>query len=351
MLPGKGFYLDQDLKALGITRPEKLPHVFERSNVQRLVEALKDERAAITTYAQIVSQRAAGFRQTAFFPQRDALSNFAASWCQMFNYSVATPTYDGTFNTYPGGSALDNTNVGSLGYKSISNPVGGNKKYIISVGTQMGSTVATDGWGTAILVDLLVAASSIPLDTTSLTNVNTTALPRYTSGAGVMVTFTCGQTALSSVDSLMTIGYTNQAGAGSRSNAVGRLFGSTTAAMRSGLLYPMTVAGADATPNLPPFCTLQKGDYGVQSLDTLTMGASGTAASKIQVMLYYPLVWLVGHAQNNNFFDWDLYNMAAPLVEWTSTGGGNLGCLNFIVEQNTNNNTGFMIGAIDTVEG
>src|SRR6266487_2217033 len=58
VLPGRGIYLDHDLKSLGINRP--IPGVFERSRFHRLMDRLNDERGAITTYDGIVSGRANG---------------------------------------------------------------------------------------------------------------------------------------------------------------------------------------------------------------------------------------------------------------------------------------------------
>ena len=59
VLPGKGIYIDADLKALGINR--HIPGVYERSRVRRLFDRLRyDERGAITTYDGIINARANG---------------------------------------------------------------------------------------------------------------------------------------------------------------------------------------------------------------------------------------------------------------------------------------------------
>src|SRR6266542_3751999 len=59
VLPGKGIYVDADLKNFGITK--HIPGVYERSSFRRLFDRVHyDQRGAITTYDGIINARANG---------------------------------------------------------------------------------------------------------------------------------------------------------------------------------------------------------------------------------------------------------------------------------------------------
>src|SRR3954464_13786466 len=53
LLPGKGLYLNSDLKSVGITK--SVPYVFEKTPVMRLAEKFKSERGAIAAAAVVAA--------------------------------------------------------------------------------------------------------------------------------------------------------------------------------------------------------------------------------------------------------------------------------------------------------
>ncbi len=207
MLPGKGLKLHADLKDLGITKP--IPGIYQDTLTRRLLDLLGDERGAITTYDGIIAARCGGNGQdvTMFKP---STTTVAAAWHSLAGVAGGLPdalTYTGL----PGGAVMTRANAGawSLG---MSNPGGSNKKYLLTLGW---SAVQQINW--LILADVLVAASGLSCNSSgSPYTVNTTALTRYTSGAGVMITFEVTTQLSATADNINVSSYTNQGGTGSR---------------------------------------------------------------------------------------------------------------------------------------
>jgi len=133
-----------------------------------------------------------------------------------------------------------------------------------------------------MLVDTLLAASSINANTTSNT-VNTTALTRYTTGAGVLATMEV-TTALGTTASNVTMTYTDQDNLSQTTTATAM----TTSAI-AGRLQPAEVG---------PFMRLAAGDTGVRSVQTIAFSAAMGAGSALNLYLYYPLHFLPGIASN-----------------------------------------------------
>lgn len=134
------------------------------------------------------------------------------------------------------------------------------------------------GPGVFWVMDRLVGVGGLDLSITTAQTVNSTALPRYTSGAGVMV-FAMASVAVGATNSpvMRLSSYTNQDGTSSR-------------------------AGPDFswTPNITtdigsvmgPF-PLQDNDIGVRSVETITLSTASTnAASRFEIYLMYPLAMI-----------------------------------------------------------
>jgi hypothetical protein len=239
MLPGRGLYLGLDLKSLGITRP--LPYVYERSPLMRAAEAIDTygvlrgrvfdaERlavrfldglrivsgrlvpaCAITTYDGIIAARAGGLGQDVV-GIKGSITTVASAWSSLFR-ATGLPGV-GTYSNIPGGAAPNRTNAGALSL-GLSNPTGANKKYLLTLGVGLGNNTF---W--TMLVDLLVAAGNILATTAAAQTVNTTALTRYTDGAGVMITFEVTTLLSATAHNITVNSYTDQAGnAGHTSSA------------------------------------------------------------------------------------------------------------------------------------
>ncbi|MGH8591143.1 MAG: hypothetical protein ACREXX_18045, partial [Gammaproteobacteria bacterium] len=117
------------------------------------------------------------------------------------------------------------------------------------------STIAA---GTFFAVDRLLDYATISCTSTSLQTLdNTVTLPRYTTGAGVMLFFEV-TTSLGATSQTVTITYTNQAGTASRVTT----------------LSPVVSSAAARVPQLGFFVPLADGDTGVRSVQSCQFGGS-----------------------------------------------------------------------------
>jgi hypothetical protein len=107
---------------------------------------------------------------------------------------------------------------------------------------------------------------------TQTTNLPTAALTRYTSGAGVFAAIEISSSGIGSTQTTGTISYTNQAGTAGQTGRFGTI-GSTTHRFY--------------------FCTLDSGDTGVRSVESVTLVTSTGTAGNFGVTLYRPLAFFV----------------------------------------------------------
>lgn len=107
--------------------------------------------------------------------------------------------------------------------------------------------------------------------TTQTTNLPTAALTRYTSGVGVIAALEV-YSGLGTVDTTMTVSYTNQAGTAGRSS-------------------PIFVANTPGTAAFIPV-PLIGNDTGVKSVESVALTPSTTAAGNFGVTLFKPLLWI-----------------------------------------------------------
>ena len=308
VLDGKGLLVGCDLKALGITKP--IPHVYEKSLFSRLRDTLHDDRAAITTYDGIIAARASG-QAYDMMVSKLTTTTVANQWSSIFR-AGGVPAGVGTYANIPGGAALDCTNAGALNL-GMPNISGSNLEYLLTFGA-----ISIQQINMFLLVDLLVAAGNILATVNTSQTVNSTALTRYTSGAGVYMTFDV-TTALGSTASNLTATYTNQAGAGSKSTGAQALNASAIVQR----LQPVV---------LGPQISLAAGDYGVQSVQSVVMSAANSAGV-LAVNLYKPLVFMPGIVAAI-YAERDSTTTVDGLVQ-IATAAGVCGCLAAYVLTNT----------------
>lgn len=322
ILPGRGVYLDVDAAALGLRALP--PHVFTRSPIKKLISAFADPDAgdvraeqaairvfetlrpvggaAISTYDGIISARANG-KANDVVVGKTGQSTSSEEWESLF-LGAGNPSA-GSYADIPGGDALDRSNAGawSLG---LSNPSGGDKKYLLTFGFTSENVIDM-----LALVDLLVAAGGILATTATTQTVDTATLTRYTTGAGVMMTFEV-LTQLSNTAHNVTVAYTDQDGnAGASTGAL-----ASVANAAAGRLVPRT---------LGPFVQLASGDYGVRQIEDFTMGTA-LAAGEFAAYLYFPLMFVPGLA-GGAYVERDSTTNIDGLTELVTTAGGALGCL------------------------
>lgn len=274
MLPGRGLKLACDLKNLGIVK--SLPFVYEDSPTRRLLDLVRDERGAITTYDGIIAARCGtNWQDLTYF--KPTLTTTAAAWSSLAQVASGLP-HAMTYTNIPGGAVHTNTNVGawSLG---MSDPGGSNKKYLLTLGW-----MSTGQINMLMLVDLLVAAGNILATTNTAQTVNSTALTRYTTGAGVLATMHVTTAIGTTASNISLSSYTNQAGTAARANTAVAM---TTSAI-VGRLLPVTTGA---------MMNFQSGDYGIRSVETITLSAA-MSAGVMALNLYYPLAFCPGIGAN-----------------------------------------------------
>lgn len=314
IMPGQGLYLDCDLKHIGITK--HLPHVHERTVTNRILDIVRDQTGSITSFAQIQRNLKAGLGQVCSALR--TLNNDAPAG-QMFEFfSSATDLQTGNTQAYtsiPGGQVYDTSSQEVLNPLMMQN-VGSNTTYLVSFGFNIAldGNTTPNGYGLLIVSDLLVAAGNVPTDTVVTTTVDTVALPRYTSGAGVMamlvqVVGTTGG-ALS-----YTLTYTNQAGVSGKSTpAIGE-------GPDAGPSQPCT---SDPSGNILPFMFLSNGDYGVRSIQTFAMSGADTAGNRLAIQLQYPLLFVAGTGVCDDYYEIDLPTSIIGLIPLQASSNGNL---------------------------
>lgn len=348
MLPGRGLYLDCDLKSVGITKP--LPYVFEKTRVHRLIDKLKSERAAIgiaatigaisllsrdaihtlgplvvgavTTYDSIITARAGGNATDVAFAKA-SLTTVANAWSALFD-TTGLPAA-GAFTGTPG-SAPNSATTGALSFSLPNN--NSNSTYLLTFGFTAAQQI-----NMVILADLLSQVGSIAVAGAGAT-VSSAALTRYTSGAGVLMTYEV-TTALGSTGANLTVTYTNQAGTGSRSTGAVAM----TASAIVGRLQPAA---------LGPFMQLQSGDFGVQAVATATTSASMVGGA-LALNLYYPLAMIPGVGANA-YVERDSTVQIDGITQIQATAGNVVGCLTLYVLPNTTS-TGVLTGFMRTCQG
>lgn len=139
----------------------------------------------------------------------------------------------------------------------------GNQLYVGRMSLNSGTT------GTFMIYDRLVHTSGLVGNTTSEQTVNSTALTRYTTGAGVQIWLEWYTTTGTGTPTA-TVSYTNQAGTAGRST-----------------VSPAWVANMAVGQMLP--VPLAAGDTGVRSVQTVTLSGATSLAGDFGIVLLKPL--------------------------------------------------------------
>lgn len=334
-LPGKGLYVDLDLKQIGITK--QLPHVYERTPFRRILDRIDrqmarrsldpqwTERGAITTYDGIIAARAGG-KAIDLSIGKASITTATNTWSSLMRVTGQPDV--GTYANIPAGAAHDRASQGAWS-QGLSNPSNPDKAYLLTWGYTSAAAVSM-----LMLVDLLVAAGNILATINTSQTVNSAALTRYTSGSGVMMIFEV-TTAHGATAQNLTVTYTNQAGTGSRSTGAQ----ASTASVIAQRLNPT---------NIGPYMNLQIGDYGIQSVQSAIYSAANTGGVDA-LNLYFPLMFVPGVAANM-YMERDSTIQVDGLTELVLTAGGALGYLvGYILAGGAS--SGILTGFMRTVQG
>ena len=183
-------------------------------------------------------------------------------------YSVADPSTS---------VALDNTSG-----ISIAHPAVAGRSIVTSFQVFNSSTNLLDRFAlSGLLIDRLVHQGGLVGNVITLqtTNLPTAALTRHTSGVGVMIGLDF-YTVVSPAPTTITVVYTNQSGAGGRSGYV-----VASAFLGNDLFLPVS---------------LQAGDTGVRSVESVQFSNAFGGAGNVGVVLFKPLALLVGRGAGDD---------------------------------------------------
>lgn len=277
----------------------------------RTIEWINHRRVfnALTGFDSVLSGRSNG-KAMDYVAQKNSQTTVANAW-SMFFRSGGVPGA-GSYTTIPNGAAFDSSSTGAMPF---ADPSGSDQAYFLNMAWNH-----TTGTNVVWLIDLLVGAGSISTTTTSPQTINTTALTRYTDGAGVYGS--CDVVAaLGGTASNITFTYTNSAGTGSRSSgAVAMTTSAITFRMQPVLnewMFP-----------------LQAGDVGVKSVETITFSASMTGTGTLGLFLYKPLM-LYSTFATTSVIERSPVSQLTGLTTLGETAGGKLGCYTFMVRTST----------------
>jgi len=324
MLPGRGAYVDLDLKALGIKRP--ILDVFERTPMRRALDLLLDDRGDITTYNGIIAARTTGARDFTF--TKNALTTVASAWSSLLIASGVPSA--GSYTAIPGGAVFTRASAGAIsGF--MANPGSTTRGYLLTFG--YGSSQALN---MAILADALVGAGSIDANLNTSQTVNTTALTRYTGTAAAcnMLTFEV-TTALGATPANITATYTNESGTGSRSTGA-------IALTSSAIVGRMMPVGSG------PFIQFASGDYGIRSLESVQLSAA-MGSGVLAALIYRPLSFVPGIAAGV-YMERDSTTQIDGVTEIAKDSSDVLGSLILLVQPG-GSSSGTITGFMRTVVG
>lgn len=261
---------------------------------------------AITTLDQLI---AAAKQVRPFY--KSSLASKAAGSFQSLWTAAGLPGAGAAPGT-AAGAACTNATVGAHAFAS---PGGANLAYLAAL-ELAGATI-----GNFILVDRLVHTSALSGIVTTAQTVASAALTRYTTGEDVECWIEV-YAATGATGATATVSYTNEAGTAARSG---------TAAI------PATTVAGQLIP-----VTLQAGDKGVRSVESVTLSISTGTAGNFGITLARRL----GTVSNM------IANVGATL-DFGTTGLPQVvaaACLGFFVLCSATN-TGIVTGALKTAEG
>jgi hypothetical protein len=353
-------YLAHDLKSLGITKP--LPNVYERSAVSRAVEyfdkhnrrrgeAWDAERmgvkvldvlnaaaavllpaAAITTYDGIITARAGG-KGFDIHCAKTTITTVANEWSNLWR-AGGFPTA-GAFSALGAGTAPDRSTAGAWS-TGLVNPTNPDKKYLLTLGLSSTGVISL-----LLLADLLSECGGILFTSNPANAVNSAALTRYTTGAGVLANFTVTTQLGATAGTIQLASYTDQDGNTGQANTA-------ATCVNTGVVERLVGGvGGSTTLGGAPFTNLAAGDYGVRAVTTATV-AGNTGGGIVGLSLYYPLCYMPG-LYSNVYGERDSTVQIDGLTELMQASGV-LGCLMGFV-QPSSSSTGTLLAFLRTCDG
>ncbi len=306
-----------------------LPIAALGSDSRDAIRAIKSMESAIASWNDVVSARSAG-RSWDMMGTKASQTTVANAWSSFLR--VAGVPAAASFTNIPGAAAFDASTAGAW---PLPMSLGATEDLYL---TNFGQNHAT-GTNITLLVDVLTANGNILTSIVTSQTVNSTALPRWTGGAGVLMTLEV-QTAPGTSTGIpnVTINYTDQSGNAAQSTGAVS-WGTTSPAV--GRLLPVQDG---------PMIRLATGDFGVASVQQVTFSASAAGAGGNMALLQYKPLLLVPTLATTSFIERSTPAQIGGIRRLTSVTQGSKPFLGFFVLTSTTS-TGVQTYMLETVYG
>lgn len=306
-----------------------LPIIAGITDKRDAVRSIQSMRMAIQSWNDVINARASG-KYWDFLGTKASQTTVASNWSS-FLRTGGNPGA-ASYSNIPGPAAFDSTTTGAW---PLPMSLGASDNLYLS---SLGTNHAT-GTNIVLAVDVLTANGNILTSIVTSQNVNSTAIPRWTGGSGVMMTLevTTAPSTSTGVPNV-TINYTNQGGTGSQSTGA-ITWGVTSPAV--GRLLPLQDG---------PMIRLASGDYGVQSVQQCTFSVSAAGAGGNMALLQYKPLVLIPTLSTTSWIERSTPAQIGGIKPLTSNAQGSKAFIGFFVLTSTTS-TGVMTYLIETVYG
>lgn len=285
-----------------------------------VIRTMKQMRAALTSWDQIVTAQAAG--KSAQVPFLRSSSVVTANFWQCEFAIVGLPAA-GTYGAIPGGDAYTGSSVGSMVSPGTANIGGSDHCYLTNASLAL--QTSTFNQHIVGVVDLLVGAGSINAATGTSQNISTTALPRWTTGEGLCMSLVVTTALVGGTAPTITLTYTDQGGG--TANSTGAI--AITTASPAGRMLPVQDG---------PMIRLASPDTGVRQIEACII--AGTITSGVMAAFIYKPIMFMGVIASQPI-DRTTPSQAGGMRRITAAAGA-LPCLTLIrqASNGTNSNLG-----------
>ena len=329
----------------GLIRKDPRVRSFLVGKFQELGHSLLgSETGAISTYDSIVSARGSGALQDIWMVLTTAVGGVTLVWYDTWQgtWSIGVAPTPTTFtDAGTGGAVLDSVSNGSW----LTNPGGTNKKYVVSCGLTISSII---GFSLALLVDNLWNGEFIYTSNVTLTPTASVPTTRYatTASAGNMLMGTMVTAYTRTVAPTITVGYTDQAGVGSKSTTA--ILGAAIAASTSRVLMNNIHNSATVVASTPFMPFTNSGSYGIRAVDNIVISGGTVTVGTMSLKIVRPLI-LMPFIAAASFIEQDTTLNIGNMIELTNVTQV-CGCLSWVLFSG-GTTTATMGALLRTVEG
>jgi hypothetical protein len=288
-----------------------LPLARAGSDSTDAIRAIKRMSMAITSWDGVVNARS-GSQYWDFVGTKASQTTVANQWSSFLKTAGVPGAM--TYGAKPGPAAISSSTTGAWPISNIS--LGASDDLYL---TNIGGNHAT-GTNIVMAIDVLQAVGDISLSgaANATQSISTTALNRYSGGAGVMMTLEI-TVALGGTAANITLSYTDQGGTAAGTGAI--------ALLTSGIVGRLTPVQDGA------LIRLAAGDYGVRSVENVYCSAS-MGTGNASVIMYKPLI-IFPTLATTTFVERSTPAQIGGIKRITTTTQGVMPALGFFVNTST----------------